>query len=93
MSVIYSNPGFDIKNGIRALPSRIAEALPRFMENHNVNNAINTTVDPNAQVVVPDGDKQYTPNPNAQNILSDMDQMHIVHLPSGNVVMGHTIVE
>ena len=45
--------------------------INRSMENQTMNNALNTTADPNAQIVGSDGGHQPKPNPNAQFVVSD----------------------
>ncbi|KAL8095217.1 hypothetical protein AgCh_036608 [Apium graveolens] len=62
------------------------------MENQTVNDPMNMTVDPNAQITGSDGVHQQPINPNARIVQSDGGQTHVGHVPSGHVPVGHTVI-
>jgi len=57
-----------------------------------VNDSMNMTADPNAQITGSDGVHQQPINPNARIVRSDGGQTPVGHVPSGHVPVGHTVI-
>ncbi|KAL8107524.1 hypothetical protein AgCh_024077 [Apium graveolens] len=64
----------------------------RSIENQNVNDPMNMTVDPNVHITGSDGVHQQPINPNAQIVRSDGGQTPVGHVPLGHVPVGHTVI-
>ncbi|KAL8131419.1 hypothetical protein AgCh_007379 [Apium graveolens] len=64
----------------------------RSMKNQTVNDSMNMTADPNAQITGFDGVHQQPINPNARIVRSDGGQTPVGHVPSGHVPVGHTVI-
>ncbi|KAL8135140.1 hypothetical protein AgCh_009970 [Apium graveolens] len=82
--------GRDIESIIHALVQ--CEVTARSMENQTVNDSMNMTADPNAQITGSDGVHQQPINPNARIVRSDGGQTPVGHVPSGHVPVGHTVI-
>ena len=57
-----------------------------------MNDPMNMTADPNAQITGSDGVHQQPINPNARIVRSDGGQTPVGHVPSGHVPVGHTVI-